>query len=292
MIDPMRKVWLMVAEASQACHRQQAFHYRIRAMRNILLDPYEDIPRSIVATANDHASGSTFAMHTHRRGQFAYASRGSISVTTSHERWLVPPGRACWIPSGVAHEMTMTGVVTMLNIFVAQDDADAAGMPGHCEIYEVSMLLRQLIEAAIDVPALYEVDSRAGKIMSLLIAEMASMPTLPLRVPLPMDARLAQICHRLFAEPSIAVIIDQVVGEIGMSRRAFTRRFREDTGLSFAAWRQQACLLAAIARLAEGQSVTRIAFDLGYSSASAFTAAFRHAHGVPPGQYLIAESRA
>ncbi|KAF1008593.1 MAG: HTH-type transcriptional regulator NimR [Luteibacter sp.] len=255
-------------------------------MRHTLLDPYEDLPRAVVVTANEHAPGSTFPMHSHRRGQFAYASRGTISVTTPMGRWLVPPRRACWVPAGVAHDMTMGGPVTMLNVFLASDDARAAGMPGRCEVYGVSPLLRQLIEDAIDLPALYDVDGRAGKLMALLVAEIASMPRLPLHAPLPLDPRLARACHGVFASPSIAVRIDDMAARAGMSRRAFTRAFREDTGMSFAAWRQQACLLAAMARLGEGQSVTRIAFDLGYGSASAFTAAFRHALGVAPSQYM------
>ena len=101
-------------------------------MRNTLLDPLEDIPRGVVVTANDYAAGSTFPMHAHRRGQFAFASRGAISVATPEGRWLVPPQRACWLPAGMAHEMTMSGQVTMLNAFVSPGDADAAQMPAHC----------------------------------------------------------------------------------------------------------------------------------------------------------------
>lgn len=71
-----------------------------------------------------------------------------------------------------------------------------------------------------------------------------------------------------------------------MSRRAFTRLFRREVGTSFALWRQQACLLAAVTRLAQGQSITTIAYDLGYGSPSAFTALFRRILGVPPTRYL------
>jgi AraC-like DNA-binding protein len=45
-------------------------------------------------------------------------------------------------------------------------------------------------------------------------------------------------------------------------------------------------LLEALARLACGQAVTGIAFDVGYESPSAFTAAFQRAFGVPPSRYL------
>lgn len=276
-----------IVERSKATRlRYRVINYRIQAVRNTLLDPYEHIPRSVVVTANDYAAGTTFPEHAHGRGQFAFASRGTISVSTPHGRWLVPPQRACWVPAGMRHEMTMTGPVTMLNTFVSGDAAQAAGLPGQCGVYGVSPLLRHLIDDAIDLPAMYDVDGRAGKLMDLLVAEIATMPRLSLHAPLPADARLAKVCRHLFAAPSIAADLDQVAADAGVSRRTFTRQFRAQTGVSFAAWRQQVCMLAAIARLTDGQPVTRVALDLGYASASAFTSAFRRILGDTPSRYL------
>jgi AraC-like DNA-binding protein len=56
--------------------------------------------------------------------------------------------------------------------------------------------------------------------------------------------------------------------------------------MSFNAWRQQACLLAALTRLSNGASITEVALDLGYRSSSAFTAVFRRILGAPPSRYL------
>jgi AraC-like DNA-binding protein len=42
-----------------------------------------------------------------------------------------------------------------------------------------------------------------------------------------------------------------------------------------------------MSRLSTGQSVTAVAFDVGYSSPSAFTAMFRRAFGVPPTQFFV-----
>jgi len=276
----------IVDRAKETRLRYRVIDDGIRAVRNTLLDPYENIPRSVVVTANDYAAGTTFPEHAHGRGQFAFASRGTISVSTPHGRWLVPPQRACWVPAGVRHEMTMTGPVTMLNTFVAGDAALEAGLPEQCGVYGVSALLRQLIDDAIDLPALYDVDGRAGKLMALLVAEIATMPRLSLHAPLPADARLAKVCRHLLASPSIAADLDQVAADAGVSRRTFTRQFRAQTGVSFAAWRQQVCMLAAIARLSDGQPVTRVALDLGYASASAFTSAFRRILGDTPSRYL------
>ncbi|MEG0182561.1 MAG: helix-turn-helix transcriptional regulator [Stenotrophomonas sp.] len=254
-------------------------------MRNSLLDPYEDLPRDVVVTSNDYAAGSTFPCHAHRRGQFAFAARGTISVTTPQGRWLVPPQRACWVPAGLAHEMTMRGPVTMLNAFLSAEVAAAVALPMHCRVHAVSPLLRQLLEGAVDLPALYDEVGRAGKLMQLLVAEIAAMPVLSLHAPLPTDARLARVCRELMDAPSLAIGLDEVAADAGMSRRTFTRLFRTDTGVSFAEWRQQACLLAAIERLGQGQAVTRVALDLGYASPSAFSAAFRRELGCAPSQY-------
>ena len=255
-------------------------------MRNTLLDPYEDIPRDVVVTANDYPANSTFPVHAHRRGQFAFASRGAISVATPDGRWLVPPQRACWLPAGMAHEMTMSGHVTMLNAFLSPREADAGRMPAHCCVYGVSALLKHLLEEAVDLPPLYDEHGRAGKLMAMLTAEIAFMPRLSLHAPLPRDPRLVRACREMFQAPSIAIGLDAMASSAGMSRRTFTRLFRAQTGVSVAAWRQQVCLLAAIERLSRGQAVTRVALDLGYASPSAFATAFRRTMGDTPTRYM------
>ena len=71
-----------------------------------------------------------------------------------------------------------------------------------------------------------------------------------------------------------------------MGRRTFTRAFRRETGLSFAVWRQNVRLMEALSLMASGQSVTSVAYDVGYNSPSAFTAMFRRVFGVAPTAYL------
>jgi AraC-like DNA-binding protein len=55
--------------------------------------------------------------------------------------------------------------------------------------------------------------------------------------------------------------------------------------MSFAEWRQQACLLIALPRLAAGEAVTSIAVDLGYDSPAAFATMFKRRLGIPPSHY-------
>ncbi|MFZ4877553.1 AraC family transcriptional regulator [Janthinobacterium sp. Mn2066] len=247
---------------------------------------YTELPRPLIATARSYAAGLHFPLHSHPRGQFAYAATGAISVLTPQGNWLVPPQRACWLPAGLEHGMQMHGDVTMLNLFISAQAVANGGLPVHCSVLDTSPLLRQLLAEAVKLDSLYAKNSREGRLMALLLDEIGLMAPLALNAPLPQEPRLACLCTELLLQPGLDIDVDTMAARAGMSRRTFTRLFRQQTGLGFAQWRQQACLLNAITRLAEGQAVTRVAFDLGYGSASAFTAAFRKVLGKPPSGYL------
>jgi AraC-like DNA-binding protein/mannose-6-phosphate isomerase-like protein (cupin superfamily) len=256
------------------------------AMRNTRVTQYEDTPRDIVATGNDYPPYSVLPSHAHKRGQLLYAATGVLTVITGEGSWVVPPRRALWIPPGVAHEVHMSGTVSTRSAFVRHEAAEAIGLPAHCRVIGVTPLLHALLLEAVDLPAEYALDSRDGRVMALLLDEVAAMPALPLNTPLPRDPRLARLCRALLDAPALEIDIDSMAHKAGMSRRSFTRLFRLQTGMSFASWRQQACLLAALNRFGRGESVTNVAVELGYSSTSAFTAAFRRVLGATPSQYL------
>ena len=146
---------------------------------------------------------------------------------------------------------------------------------------------------ALDLPVDYEPDSRAGALMTLLQHEMRQMPALPLALPFPRHAALAKSCKRFLDEPTPHETIDDWAAALNLSRRAFTRLFRSETGLSFMAWRQQACLFAALPRLIAGDPVTAIAVDLGYNNPASFTTMFKRAlvrltAGLPAQYRLVA----
>ena len=255
-------------------------------MRKIDIDPYEKTPRDVVVTARDYQSGELFPSHSHQRGQFAYAACGVITVFTDQGNWVVPAQRAVWVPARLQHAMQMRGAVTMLNTYVRSGAAQRLKLPEDCRVFDVSPLLRELLDKAVGVPALYKLGGRDEHLMGLLLHEIAGMSALPLNAPLPADPRLAQACRDMLMQPSLSIGIDAMAARTGMSRRTFTRLFRQNTGISYIEWRQQACLLAAVVRLGNGEPVTRVAADLGYSSPSAFATVFRRALGEVPSRYF------
>lgn len=208
---------------------------------------------------------------------------------TGQGSWIVPPERAVWIPAGVSHEVTMLAPVSMMSLYL--DPSIATALPSACRVVAVSALVTELMREAADLDFPYERGSRADLILSLLVNEIGLAPEQPLNVPFPTDARLAARCRAYLEHPSPHETIDDWCADLSMSRRSFTRKFRAETGLAFAAWCRQACLFTALPRLAAGEPITTIAFDLGYESASAFATMFRRTVGVAPSRYLSTPPR-
>jgi AraC-like DNA-binding protein/mannose-6-phosphate isomerase-like protein (cupin superfamily) len=255
-----------------------------RAMaRHIRANEIEAVPRPITAVGNDYPPGHVHPPHHHGRSQLLFAEWGTMLVQTASAAWLVPTHQGIWIPAGVIHSITMLSRVATRSVYLERAAAD--GMPEQCEVVGVSPLLRQLLIEAVDLPSEYDRDGRAGKIMLLLIDEIHAAPALPLSLPFPNDKRLAQRCRRFLERPTAQDTLDLWSKELGLSRRTFTRLFRQQTGLTFSGWQRRACLLSALPRLLGGERVTTIAYDLGYSSPAAFTVMFKQLVGLAPNDY-------
>ena len=65
-------------------------------------------------------------------------------------------------------------------------------MPKTCEVLEVTPLLRELIVRATELPIEYEERGPAGRVMRLLLDELAALPRLPYNLPMPKSAPLAR----------------------------------------------------------------------------------------------------
>jgi AraC-like DNA-binding protein len=242
----------------------------------------ECIARPVVALAVDYPAQFVDPPHSHPRAQLLYAASGVMCVTTERSSFVIPPQRAIWIPAGVSHSVACRGPVSMRTLYI---DAEHDHLR-ECRVIEVTDLLRALILEAMALPREYDLEGRDGRIVQLILDSVAAPAAASLVAPMPGDRRLLKVCRALLEDPTRNDTLDDWAAAACMSRRTFTRAFRTETGMSLAEWRLQVRLLEAVARLACGQAVTSIAFDVGYDSPSAFTAAFQRTFGVAPSRYL------
>ncbi len=239
--------------------------------------------RPIMGFADEYSADFVDPFHSHQRSQLTYATSGVLSIVTEDTSFVLPPFRAIWIPAGTLHEVSCRGPVINYTLYI---DPQIDTLPQRCRVIEVSELVKALIFEIGHFPVDYDLDGREGRIARLLLEEIERMPSTPGEVVMPSDKRLLRVCRAILDDPADQRNLDDWADIAGMGRRTFTRLFKQETGAGLAVWRQQVRLMAALSRLASGQPITTVAFDVGYESPSAFTAMFHRAFGVPPSEYL------
>lgn len=251
-------------------------------------DDCDTAPRPIAALASNHPHGEHIAAHRHLRAQLIHTLTGVMTVSGGEGRnggsWVVPPGRAVWMPAQQNHAIRIAGDVAMRTVFV-RDDA-RAGLPQTCEVIEVSPFLREAIVTATRIPLDYACGGRDERVMHLILDEILSAPRLDLHIALPRDPRLMRVCERIIAMPSTSATLEGLATDIHVSARTLARMFHREVGMSFGEWLRRTRLLLSLPRLAAGASVLEVALEHGYDSPSAFAAMFRRRLGVSPSAYL------
>jgi AraC-like DNA-binding protein len=253
-------------------------------MRQMHIDMVDHLPRSIIAIGTHYPDGHVIKPHHHRRGQLLSGATGVVVLATPDGTYVMPPQRGMWIPPATEHHVRMVGAVRMQSLYLAPEAA--AGMPARCQVVGISPFMRSLMTEALSLPIETDLDTRGSALMELIGHELQQLPVLPLFLRYPAEGALAARCRDFIRKPDVHDTIDAWAADLHMSRRAFTRLFRRETGLSFMAWRQQACLIASLPRLAAGEAVTTVAIDLGYENPAAFTLMFKRMFGSPPLTYL------
>nr|WP_309390105.1 helix-turn-helix transcriptional regulator [Pandoraea sp.] len=222
--------------------------------------------------------------HSHVRGQLFCIHSGLVHVHTPFGAWVLPPYRAGWIPSGVTHRVSFSGVVSGWIVLVAP--YAATGLPSAPCVVGVSELLAALVKRAVSWATREALTEDELRLAQVLVDEIARAPAEPLGLPMPTDARVLRVARAVLDDLGGHASLEMLAQRAGMSSRTARRLFVAETGMGFTQWRQQARLVSALERLANGEPVGTIADSLGYSTPSNFIAMFRRAFGESPGRYF------
>lgn len=237
---------------------------------------YQHIPRAIGVMTRICENGLATGWHAHRRGQVLYATSGLMLARTEAGAWAVPTGHALLIPPGLRHDITMYGEVAMLTAYIAPAAWEACGATA-CRVVHVSRLLDTALEAMTREPKLY--GRRGGHLAALVLDEVKTARVAELALPLPATGKLKTICAALLARPGMPLKLDDWAERLALSRRTLTRKFRQETGLSFGQWRRRLRRLHSMQLAAGGSHSKDIAASVGYRSTQALQAMIRREHG-------------
>ena len=245
------------------------------------LSELNQLPRPILGSHDSLPNLAIQLPHQHPWVQLSYAAQGVLMVETAHTRLVAPPNRAVWIPPGLQHGVQHAANTCIRSIYVKPD----AVPHRHCQVVEISALLRELIISFSRFPVEYDESGPQGRLAQVLLDELVAAPTCELVLPWPNDPRLTAVCQHLAAHPDCREPMAYFSQQLGISDKTLSRLFLHSTGMSFRHWRQRSRLLAALPLLEQGLRITDVALDCGYDSLSAFSAAFSELLGYTPREH-------
>jgi len=146
----------------------------------------------------------------------------------------------------------------------------------------VSPLLRELVERATVIGMLDRRDPLEAALATVLVGELTDVGPPPLAVPEPVSALARRVAELLTAGTTVA----RAAAAVGVGRRTVERVFQGETGLPVGRWRQYRLLLRGLEEVACGATVQDASVIAGYSTPSAYVAAFRAAFGTTPARFL------
>jgi AraC-like DNA-binding protein len=254
-------------------------------IRHTASDEPHFIVRTLAATG---MHGHSIAPHAHPWHQLIYSSSGVMTVSADRGSWIVPPTWAIWAPAQIAHAISFSGQCALRTLYLRPDEWNE--LPIRSGVMAVSPLLRELILRALEIGMLDRRDEIHRCLAMLIVDSFREQAVDALDLPMPTDPVLARVARHILDNPQDRIA--QLAHRVGLAVRTLERRFLADTGMSLGRWLRLARMTHALRRLAAGQAIKGVALDAGYSSTSAFIAAFNEIFQQTPARYFASARNA
>jgi AraC-like DNA-binding protein len=215
------------------------------------------------------------------------ASRGALRLEAHGKSWSLPPARAALIAAGEPIQVAIPQPVTTSSVLF--DPYFAPEPPAPLTVFDLSPLARALVSECVAWPEAEDpLPPYARSIFAALAAvawQLALQPS-PVTVPAGQSPELRRALALTDERLNEDVRFDDLARDVGLAPRSLARRFEDECGMTWRAVLRRLRVRRAVEELAGGDdSITTIAHRVGYTSLSAFNAAFRELTGLTPTEY-------
>jgi AraC-like DNA-binding protein len=209
---------------------------------------------------------------------------GTASLRAEGALAFVDPATATWVPAGLGFALELHGPCALRIAYVARDFVPARAFGP----VRVSSLLIEIVERTMRLGYLDPAEPRDARILAVACDELRALETARgcAALAMPRDPGLVRAIDYALRSSDRGPSVAELANVAACSLRSFERLFTRETGLAPRAWLRRTRLYAASAALASGVSVTDAGFACGYTSPSAFVAAYKSVFGITPGRAL------
>lgn len=239
-----------------------------------------------------------FPRHTHDGLMLSLIDQGAQKVTHKGTSHIGAPGRIVSMAPNEAHSgepaaeegwgyrsMTVSSALLEQMIGLCANSFSSEIVIEDTELSgSMSSLFRSL-----DTASSLELESRLSGMLETFAARYARPVWKPAHVGRE-DRAVEQARAYLAANPHANVTMADLSQAVGLDAFRLSRAFSTRLGLPPHAWHLQCRLREAQSRLAAGESVSHVAFDLGFSDQAHLTRLFKRLTGVTPARYRQAHS--
>ena len=231
--------------------------------------------------------------HKHSQAHILVVLDGVASLDVEKSQFIIPNGYFVWIPQGIMHRVSFNGrKVSLLNIYfpntIRRDKIfeQIGDYPIPSILYHIIEMLK---ERSIIVPPedwRYELLATTVHILPHVL----SGSFLTLRLPTSQNYMVQRIIDKIQKDYYKPLTLQHVSKELGLSERSINRYMSKELGMSFTQYLRIYRITIAIRKMANSDdSLTNIAYEVGYDSLTAFSNTFYKITGLRPSQFFSQE---
>lgn len=227
--------------------------------------------------------------HQHEWGQLIYAEKGCIHLKNSGQKVLLPSWYGVWIPALTYHEIWSDSAQLHMRAICFPMTTASESWSHSIAVFPLSGLLREMIRHTEKWMSVQEESTQARTflraIQDLLPEEVAK--AIPVYLPSTTHQKLVPVVDYLQQHLPESIRFAELANQFGFSTRTLNRLFSQYLGISFSGYRKLARIMRSLELIEEGtDTVSQLAFEVGYSSLATFSTNFLEICGHRPIHFI------
>jgi AraC-like DNA-binding protein len=216
--------------------------------------------------------------HRHTKSQLSYVEGGLAYIQLSDKKYVVPAGHYFWIPRGLEHVLKIGHSGTILrSLFFYTHDDKKDPFYSQVGIYPINELLMQMIKYTESWYGHIDPKDKRYSFLSVIknILPDISSKKVPIALPFTDNERMQPILKYIDKNIAEGHSLQSLGQRFGLGERTLSRLFQSSLNMSFLQYLKLLRMVRSIELMLQtDQSISEIAYCVGYESLSAFSNTF------------------